>query len=101
MSTKPASSAARDGLPRIVAVGDSAVLAEFATTLDMAVNARIQRIARRVRAQAPPWVHDVVPSMAALAVHFDADAVAAADPEAAGARIAAAREELGRLIAAC
>ncbi|MBL8384473.1 MAG: 5-oxoprolinase subunit PxpB, partial [Burkholderiales bacterium] len=47
------------------------------------------------------WVHDVVPSMAALAVHFDADAVAAADPEAAGARIAAAREELGRLIAAC
>lgn len=86
------------GKPRILPLGDSAMLAEFATTVDMAVNARIQQVASRIRKRAPSWVRDVVPSMAAVAVHFDVAAIAAEDPKAPDARIAAAREELRRLI---
>ena len=33
-------------LPRIVPLGDAAVLADFSDTLDLAVNARIQQLAR-------------------------------------------------------
>lgn len=86
------------GKPRILPLGDSAMLAEFSTTVDMAVNARIQQVASRIREKAPPWVRDVVPSMAAIAVHFDLATVAASDPKAPDARIAEAREELRRLI---
>lgn len=89
------------GKPRLLALGDSAVLAEFSDTVDMAVNARIQQVAARVREQAPAWVRDVVPSMAAIAVHFDAEAVAAAGLDTADARIAAARAALQALVERC
>ena len=89
------------GKPRIVPLGDSAMLAEFATTVDMAVNARIQQVAALVRERAPAWVRDVVPSMAAIAVHFDVAAVAARNLKGADAGIAAAREELRRLLELC
>ena len=39
--------------PRIVALGDAAVLAEFSDTLDLAVNARIQQLAAAIRARPP------------------------------------------------
>jgi len=58
-------------LPRIVALGDAAVLAEFSQTLDLAVNARIQQLARAIRARKAPWIRDVVPAMGTLAIHID------------------------------
>ena len=57
--------------PRIVPLGDSAVLAEFSETLDLAINARIQRLAVAIRARRAPWIRDVVPALGSLALHFD------------------------------
>ncbi len=58
-------------LPRIVPIGDAAVLAEFSETLDLAVNARIQQLAEAIRRRRVPWIRDVVPALGALALHFD------------------------------
>ena len=58
-------------LPRIVPLGDAAVLAEFSETLDLAVNARIQQLAAAIRRRQVPWIRDVVPALSTLALHFD------------------------------
>ena len=57
--------------PRIVALGDAAVLADFSDTLDLAVNARIQQLAAAIRARRVAWIRDVVPALGSLALHFD------------------------------
>ena len=57
--------------PRIVPLGDSALLAEFSDTLDLAVNARIQQLAEAIRRREVAWIRDVVPALGALALHFD------------------------------
>lgn len=80
------------GKPRILPLGDSALLAEFSDQVDVEVNERIQRVAAALRPRCPPWVRDVVPAIGALAVHFDA--AKAGDP-------AKARAELESLILAC
>lgn len=56
---------------KIVALGDRAVLAEFAETLDLAVNQRIQVLAKSIEQRRLPWIRDVVPALASLAIHFD------------------------------
>ena len=58
-------------MPRIVPLGDHAVLAEFSERLDLEVNARIQRLARAIQRRRVPWVRDVVPALASLALHLD------------------------------
>lgn len=58
-------------LPRVVPLGDAAVLADFSDTLDLAVNARIQQLAAAIRARRVPWIRDVVPALGSLALHFD------------------------------
>ncbi len=58
-------------VPRIVALGDAAVLADFSDTLDLAVNARIQQLAEAVRRRKVDWITDVVPALGSLALHFD------------------------------
>jgi KipI family sensor histidine kinase inhibitor len=57
--------------PRIVPLGDAAVLADFSDTLDLAVNARIQQLAAAIRARRVAWIRDVVPALGSLALHFD------------------------------
>jgi inhibitor of KinA len=64
--------------PRIVPLGDAAVLADFSDTLDLAVNARIQQLAAAIRARKLPWIRDVVPALGSLALHFDPEASASA-----------------------
>jgi KipI family sensor histidine kinase inhibitor len=56
---------------RIVPLGDHAVLAEFSERLDLEINARIQRLARAIQLRRAPWVRDVVPALASLALHLD------------------------------
>jgi inhibitor of KinA len=56
-----------------VALGDCAVYVEFSKTLDLEVNSVVQRLARMVHARSLPWVRDVVPTLAGLAIHFDPD----------------------------
>src|SRR3982074_1110404 len=76
-------------LPRIVPLGDAAVLADFSDTLDLAVNARIQQLAAAIRARRVAWIRDVVPALGSLALHFDPERYDAAIPplEAASALI--------------
>lgn len=63
--------------PRIVPLGDSALLAEFSETLDLAVNARIQQLAEAIRRRRVPSIRDVVPALGGLALHFDTERVEA------------------------
>jgi KipI family sensor histidine kinase inhibitor len=58
-------------IPRVVPLGDAAVLVEFSETLDLAINARIQQLAVAIRRRGTPWIRDVVPALGTLALHFD------------------------------
>lgn len=44
---------------------------EFSRTLDLEVNAFVQRLAAAVQARAAPGIRDVVPALGGLALHFD------------------------------
>jgi KipI family sensor histidine kinase inhibitor len=55
---------------KVLALGDAAVLAEFGTSLDLEVNARLQQLAETVRAKEVPWIRDIVPALASLALHI-------------------------------
>ena len=68
------------GPVKVMALGDSAVLVEFADHLDLATNVRIQVLAQAMRNQRLPWVLDVVPALASLAIHVDLAALDFADP---------------------
>ena len=68
------------GPMKIMALGDSAALVQFADHLDLATNARIQVLAQAIRRERLPWVRDVVPALASLAVHVDLAALDFGDP---------------------
>ncbi len=67
----------------IVPLGDAAVLVDFAESMDVAVNTGIQRLARAVRRKGLPWISDVVPGIASLALHLDVQALGGKDALAA------------------
>lgn len=64
----------------MLALGDAAVLIEFADHLDLATNTRIQVLAQAIRHRRMPWVRDVVPALASLAVHVDPVILGFANP---------------------
>ena len=68
--------------PRIEPLGDDALLVRFGDTIDAWVNARVHALAARLREQSPPWLRDLVPAYASLAVFFDAGRTAADHPHA-------------------
>ncbi|RDY69484.1 5-oxoprolinase subunit PxpB [Lysobacter soli] len=70
----------------IEALADDAWLLRFGDRIDPELNAAVHAMAARLRALDPPWLRDVVPAFASLAVFFDA----AEDP----ARVHAALLEL-------
>lgn len=91
--------------PRIEPLGDAAIFAEFSLELDLRVNETIQAVAQSLREMAPPWVRDVVPSLAGLALHLDLEhaQLPPAPMDAAAellhaARKAAARTAAGRRV---
>jgi KipI family sensor histidine kinase inhibitor len=49
--------------------------------IDAATNARVHRVVARLRTDAPPWLRDLVPAYASLAVFFDVEVV---DADAVG-----------------
>ena len=57
--------------PEIERLGEAALLVRWGDRIDAATNRRVQRVAARLRADAPAWLHDVVPAYASVAVHFD------------------------------
>lgn len=56
--------------PTLEPLGDEGMVIVFGEAMDDAVNLRAVAAADAVRAQAWPWVLDVVPSFAAVAVHY-------------------------------
>ena len=75
---------------RIEPLGDAAAYVEFSAALELESNRALQGIAAALRARAPAWIHDVVPALAGIALHFDAaHAELPAEPlEAAAALVA-------------
>jgi inhibitor of KinA len=57
----------------LIPLGDCAIYVEFSKSLDLEVNATVQRLAAAVHGRALPWMRDVVPALGGLALHFDPD----------------------------
>lgn len=57
--------------PRLVPLGDAALLVEFGREIDLAVNRRIHALDARLRAHQIPGVIENVPAYTSLLVHYD------------------------------
>lgn len=73
--------------PRVMPLGDGAVIAELAEAVDMDANAVAHHVAAEVRRRSPAWVTDVVTAIVTVTVHF----AAATAREAADRREQASR----------
>jgi inhibitor of KinA len=95
MSSRPRTGGRPAIAPRVVPLGDGAVMAELAGALDLDANALARRVAADVRRNAPEWVVDVIPALVTVTVHFAAETAA----DAAARRNGATRlllEAIGR-----
>ncbi|MCX8100519.1 MAG: 5-oxoprolinase subunit PxpB [Geminicoccaceae bacterium] len=61
--------------PRIVPVGDGAILIELGETIDPAINALVLALDARIRAMALEGVVELVPTYRSLLVHYDPERV--------------------------
>ncbi len=52
-------------------MGDLAAYVEFSPTLDLEVNALVQRLAAALHARAEPMLRDIVPALGGIALHFE------------------------------
>lgn len=57
--------------PRILPLGDSAMLVQWGNEMDFKVNQRIHALAHLIEASSIPGVIETVPAYAALLVHYD------------------------------
>jgi KipI family sensor histidine kinase inhibitor len=85
MSSRPRTGGKAAFAPRVMPLGDGAVMAELADTLDLDANAAANRIAADVRRNAPGWIVDVVPALVTVTVHFAATTAADASAHRNGA----------------
>lgn len=58
---------------RIENLGDTALLLRLGDRPDPALDRRIHALAARLAAERPPWLRDLVPAYASLALHLDTD----------------------------
>ena len=63
-------------------LADDALLLRFGSVIEPIHNTRALAVAQRLRGLQPPWLRDVVPAYASLAVFFDCDSIDDADPHA-------------------
>jgi inhibitor of KinA len=56
---------------QVVPLGDLAAYVEFSRTLDLEINALVQRLGVALHALGVPWIRDVVPALGGIALHFD------------------------------
>lgn len=61
--------------PRFLAAGDTALVVEFGTIVDPAINRRVMRLGEAIRAAGIAGVVDLVPTFRSLMVHYDPVAV--------------------------
>lgn len=69
--------------PRFEPLDDDALLVRFGERIDALVNADVHRLTAQLRDVSPPWLRDLVPAYASLAVFFDAERLPDGDPHAA------------------
>lgn len=62
-----------------VRLGEDALLLRLGDGIDATTNARVHALAARIEALRPPWLRDLVPAYASLALFVDADAFADGD----------------------
>ena len=56
-------------------LGEAALLLRFGDRIDIEVNRRVHALAARLQAQRPPWLREIVPAYASLALHLDLEAL--------------------------
>jgi len=54
-------------------LGETALLVRLGDRIDIAVNRRVHVLASRLHTQRPPWLREIVPAYASLALHLDRD----------------------------
>jgi KipI family sensor histidine kinase inhibitor len=69
-------------IPVFEPLADDALLLRFGSVIEQIHNTRALAVAQRLRELQPPWLRDVVPAYASLAVFFDCDRIDDADPHA-------------------
>lgn len=78
----------------IETLGEDALLLRLGNRIDDETNARVHRLAARINAQRPPWLLDIVPAYATLALCIDVAALKDADDPLARARTWIAAQDL-------
>ena len=63
-------------MPAIETLGEDALLLRFGDTIDVACNLRVHALAARIKLLRPPWLRDIVPAYASLALFIDPTAFA-------------------------
>src|SRR5437660_1216326 len=58
-------------LPRFLDAGEAALVVEFGSTVDPAINDRVLALDEAVAALAPPGVRETVPTYRSLMIHYD------------------------------
>ncbi len=61
-------------VPELEPLADNALMLRLGNEIDPAINAEIMQLAARIRAAEFPWLLDLVPAYASLAVFFDCSA---------------------------
>lgn len=62
---------------RVETLGEDALLLRFGDRIDASINQRVHRLADHIAARRPPWLQDLVPAYASLALFVDRSAFAA------------------------
>jgi KipI family sensor histidine kinase inhibitor len=65
---------------RTIRLGEDALLLRLGDGIDTAVNARVHALAAGIEAARPPWLRDLVPAYASLALFVDASPFGDDDP---------------------
>jgi KipI family sensor histidine kinase inhibitor len=65
---------------RTIRLGEDALLLRLGDGIDAATNARVHALAAGIEAARPPWLRDLVPAYASLALFVDASAFGDDDP---------------------
>ena len=74
------------GTPAIEPLGEDALLLRLGSRIDATTNARVLALAVRIAARRPPWLRELVPAYASLALFVDVDADSGATDPLARAR---------------
>lgn len=78
--------------PRLVPVGEDALLVEYEPEISLAVNQRVRQLAYRIEQSARPGVTEIIPAYRSLMVYFNPDQIQLAELSAEITTHATARQ---------